>query len=266
VDTRVEIGAFQHLPYVRIGSGSKPLVVLTGLALDNQAPGRLLARTYGYGFRRLASEHTLYIVRRGRGLAARATGGDIAADHADALGAALGSFRLMGLSTGGLIAQHLALDHPRLVERLILVVSGAYLSNRGRDICRRWRDLAERRQWRRLRAELAAAAVDGPVKQRLAGAVTSVFAGGRAPTPAEAADFRTLIDADLAHDTSERLAGLHVPTLVVGGSDDPFFPDLVLRATAAAIPDASLRVYPGVGHGLPKHHGRRLQDDVLAFG
>jgi pimeloyl-ACP methyl ester carboxylesterase len=52
----------------------------------------------------------------------------------------------MGLSTGGLIAQHIALDHPELVEGLVLVVSGAYLSRRGRDICLRWCELAQRQQ------------------------------------------------------------------------------------------------------------------------
>ena len=54
----------------------------------------------------------------------------------------------MRLSTGGLVAQHIALDHPDLVEGLVLVVSDAYLSQRGRDICLRWRDLAQRQQWR----------------------------------------------------------------------------------------------------------------------
>lgn len=52
----------------------------------------------------------------------------------------------MRLSTGGLVAQHIALDHPDLVEGLVLVVSDAYLSQRGRDICLRWRELAQRQQ------------------------------------------------------------------------------------------------------------------------
>jgi pimeloyl-ACP methyl ester carboxylesterase len=77
----------------------------------------------------------------------------------------------MGLSTGGLIAQHIALDHPELVEGLVLVVSGAYLSRRGRDICLRWCELAQRHQWWQLRGELATAAVDGAGAQRARGSM-----------------------------------------------------------------------------------------------
>jgi pimeloyl-ACP methyl ester carboxylesterase len=56
-----------------------------------------------------------------------------------------------------------------------------------------------------------------------------------------------------------------VPAIVIGGADDPFFPEPVLKETAAAIPKAELRIYPNTGHGLPKRHGKRLQEDVLKF-
>ena len=89
--------------------------------------------------------------------------------------------------------------------------------------------------------------------------------GGKAPTPTDAADFITLVDADLDHNAVDDLARLDMPAIVIGGADDPFFPDSVLRQTAAAIPRAELRIYPDTGHGLPKHQGKRLQEDVLSF-
>ena len=63
----VEVGVLrEQFPYVRIGAGRQPLVVLPGLTLDNKTPGGLVARSYGQGFRRLADEYTLYIVQRPR--------------------------------------------------------------------------------------------------------------------------------------------------------------------------------------------------------
>lgn len=263
--TRETAGTFGNgIRYLRIGAGPRPLVILTGMVLDNDPPGRLTAQAYRYGFRRLTTEHTVYVVSRRRGLPAGATGGHVAADLATAF-AELGPVRLMGLSSGGFVAQHVALDHPGLVERLVLVVTGARLSPRGREICLHWRELAEAGRWRRLRGEMAAVAVDGRFGQRLAQAAGAVLSGGHRPDPADVADFRTVVDADLAHDTEPRLPTLTVPTLVVGGQHDPFFPEPVLRATAAALPHSTLRVYPGAGHGLPKQHGRRLQDDVHGF-
>jgi pimeloyl-ACP methyl ester carboxylesterase len=262
---KVETGVFrEQFPYVRVGVGSQPLVVLPGMTLDNKTPSALVARSYGQGFRRLADEYTLYIVQRPRGLSSGAGTKEIAAAYARLLSQELGRVRLMGLSTGGSIAQHVAVDQSDLVDRLVLVVSGASLSPRGREICLRWRDLAQNEQWRQLRGELTAAAIDGAGAQRAARAFGSLF-GGKAPTPTDAADFITLVDADLDHNAVDDLARLDMPAIVIGGADDPFFPDSVLRQTAAAIPRAELRIYPDTGHGLPKHQGKRLQEDVLSF-
>jgi pimeloyl-ACP methyl ester carboxylesterase len=129
---KVETGVLHdQFPYVQVGGGRQPLVVLPGRALHNKTASGLVARSYGYGFRLLADEYTLYIVQRRRGPSAPPDTKQLAADHAQVLSQHLGQVRLMGLSTGGLIAQHIALDHPDLVEGLVLVVNGAYLSQRG---------------------------------------------------------------------------------------------------------------------------------------
>jgi pimeloyl-ACP methyl ester carboxylesterase len=73
------------------------------------------------------------------------------------------------------------------------------------------------------------------------------------------------VRAVLAHDTRDALGDLRVPALVVGGALDPFFPEAALRATADAIPDARLAVFPRNGHGVPKHRAGALQDAVAAF-
>jgi pimeloyl-ACP methyl ester carboxylesterase len=56
-----------------------------------------------------------------------------------------------------------------------------------------------------------------------------------------------------------------MPTLVLAGDRDPFFSTSLLQETAAAIPDARLVIYDGVGHGLTKLHKRRFEEDVLSF-
>lgn len=57
--------------------------------------------------------------------------------------------------------------------------------------------------------------------------------------------------AILAHgDRTERLRRLRVPTLVIHGDDDPLVPVECGRATAEAIPGAELLIVPGLGHSL----------------
>jgi pimeloyl-ACP methyl ester carboxylesterase len=84
-------------------------------------------------------------------------------------------------------------------------------------------------------------------------------------TPSDLSDFLTTLEADLGHDTTGRLGEISTPTLVIGGSEDPFFSENLLRETAEKIPDATLRLYEGVGHGVPKERKRHYEQDALAF-
>src|SRR3954469_8382585 len=221
--TQATTGSFAgRFSFVRIDGGPAPLVVLPGLTLANGAPHGLAVTAYARGFRRLSRDHTLYIVQRPQGLDDGATTADLAAEYAAVLEPELDRFDLMGLSTGGTIAQHLALAHPDAVRRLALVVSGARLAPSGQRICRRWLELARARRWRELNGDMGAEVVDGPVLRRLARTIMSLT--GRAPTATEAADFVTLTSAVLAHDTTAALTTLRMPVLVLGGSVDPFFP------------------------------------------
>jgi pimeloyl-ACP methyl ester carboxylesterase len=186
---------------------------------------------------------------------------DIADAYAAAIRSELGTVDLVALSTGGMVGQHVALRHPDLVSRLALVVTGHRLAEPGRAMCHRWLRLHREERWGALRGELAAAAVDGAAAQWLARR-----AGGsdRPPDATDAADFAATVAADLEHDTTGLLCDVRATTLVVGGRDDPFFPEDVLRATAVEIPGATLAMRDG-GHGIPKHRARWLQDQLLGF-
>lgn len=52
-------------------------------------------------------------------------------------------------------------------------------------------------------------------------------------------------------DRTERLSRVSLPTLVLHGEDDPLVKVEGGRATAAAIPGAKLKTFPGWGHDLP---------------
>ena len=254
-----------EFPYVRIGSGPENLVILPGTTLDNEPPNRFAAWTYRLGFGRFAKNYTVYVINRRRGMPPGYTTQDMAADYARVLKQEIGPSHVMGFSTGGSIAQYVAIDHPAAVRSLVLVVSACRLSMSGRQICERWRTLAREGRWRELRPDMASVAVSGERNKRLARAFMRVFGGLVLRVPSDPSDFLTTLDADLHHDTTGQLGGISAPTLVVGGNEDPFFPEDLLRETAEKIPDATLRVYEGAGHGVPKERKRRYEEDTLAF-
>ncbi len=254
-----------EFPFVRFGSGPENLVILPGTTLENEPPNRIAAWTYRLGFGRFARDFAVYVINRRRGMAPGYTTRDMAADYAAVLEREIGPSHIMGFSTGGEIAQYVAIDHPASVSSLILVVSACRLSEEGRGICERWQALAREGRWQDLRTDMASVAVSGETNKRLARAFMGVFGRLVFKVPSDPQDFLTTLDADLRHDTAEQLGGISAPTLVIGGTEDPFFSAELLRETAEKVPDATLRLYEDVGHGVPKERKRRYEDDTLAF-
>jgi pimeloyl-ACP methyl ester carboxylesterase len=250
---------------VRIGSGPEKLVILPGVTLENEPPNRFAAWIYRLGFGRFAKDYTLYVINRRRGMPPECTTRDMAQDYARVIEGVLGPSHLIGFSTGGSIAQYVALDHPGALRSLILVVSACRLSEEGRKTCERWQALARERRWRELRADMASVTVSDETNKRLARAFMKVFGRLVLKVPSDPQDFLTTLEADLGHDTSGRLGEISAPSLIIGGSEDPFFSEDLLRETAEKIPDATLRLYEGVGHGVPKERKRRYEQDALAF-
>ena len=120
-------------------------------------------------------------------------------------------------------------------------------------------------RWQELRADMASATVTGETNKRLARAFMIVLGGLVLRAPSDPSDFLTTLEADLNHDTTGRLTEISTPSLIIGGSEDPFYSEDLFRETAEKIPDATLRVYEGVGHGVPKERKRRYENDALAF-
>jgi pimeloyl-ACP methyl ester carboxylesterase len=210
-------------------------VILPGLTLENEPPNRFAAWTYRLGFGRFARDHTVYVINRRRGMPAGYKTQDMAADYARIIEGELGPSHVMGFSTGGEIAQYVAIDHPEVVLSLALIVSASRLSEEGRQACERWHNLTREARWQELRADMASATVTGERNKRLARAFMKVFGRIVLGAPSDPSDFLTTLEADLGHDTTGRLAEISAPTLILGGSEDPFYSEGLLRETAEGI-------------------------------
>lgn len=112
------------LPYLAFGKGP-PLVVFPGLGSHNGNPTGLSGRLEVSTFSALAERFTVFDVNRRPGLAPGTTIKDMSDSYAEAIeGEFSGPVDVLGLSTGGSIAQRFTVDHAILVRRLVLLVSG----------------------------------------------------------------------------------------------------------------------------------------------
>lgn len=166
---------------------------------------------------------------------------------------------LVGLSFGGMVAQHAALAHGDRLASLTLLSSSPAFGLDGTT--------AE--TWRAARlAPLDA----GHTPADFAGEVLTAIAGPGL-TPEALAEqkaamarigsdgLRAAIDCLVTHDTRERLHRIAVPTLVLAGALDEETPVAYAQALAGAIPGARLEVVEGAGHLL----GAEAPDAVNAL-
>jgi pimeloyl-ACP methyl ester carboxylesterase len=220
-----------ELYYESHGSGD-PLVLIGGLGMAVSEIQPLLKAFSEAGYRVIAADN------RGAGRSAKPPGpytiGQLAADVAGVL-LRLGVPRahVLGISMGGRVALALSLNHPKLVDHLVLVSTGPR---------------AARRRWR---VRLGMAVSRLPVLR------------GRSPQPRHA--LRAQFQASGRFDCTARLGEITQPTLIVHGRRDRIAPLALAEQAHAAIPGARLALLNG-GHLISVLPHRQQQFITMVLG
>jgi 3-oxoadipate enol-lactonase len=151
----------------------------------------------------------------------------------------------IGLSLGGMIGQELALRHPEIVSALVIAHSSSGYT------------AAEREPWQQRIDMVTAQGLEAIADKTMQRWFTEGFRQTHAATVARwrrrvvstpVAGYLGACHAVMNLDTTPRLSTLHLPTLVIGGSEDTSTPPDMSRTMAAAIPGADLVVLTGVAH------------------
>lgn len=175
---------------------------------------------------------------------------------------------VVGASMGGMIAQTLAIEHPDRVRSLTSIMSTTGSRRVGLPTPKALRALLSR---------------PAPTEAAYADHLVRFLALTGSPAyPAAEADVRALARACFARGMAgagaarhlhavvasgsrrQGLAGVRVPSLVMHGLDDPLVHVSGGRATAEALPDAELRLFPGMGHDLPRALWPEMVDRIAA--
>jgi pimeloyl-ACP methyl ester carboxylesterase len=194
----------------------------------------------------LARDFTVYVINRKQGLEPGESMSDIAGHLAKAVEHDLGQpVFLEGISTGGSVALQLAVDRPDLVRRLVVVDAAYRLGPRGRELqaemARLTRAGEPREAWASVMTAMLPAPLRGPVRPLSRLAVGPMV-------PADPTDMLVTLDAEDAFDVEADLPRITAPTLVIGGSDDPFYSEELFQGTAAGVQDGRVHIFPGWGH------------------
>lgn len=197
---------------------------------------------------------------------------DMAADAVGLLDALnIAKAHIAGVSMGGMIAQTVAAKHPERVLSLTSIMSamgdpegmrstpeaGAVLNTPAPDPTKDFEAfVAHGMRNARTIGSPGYPWTDEQIRQR----ITSEYR--RAYNPAGVA--RQLAAIRATGDRTEWCRTITCPTVVLHGEADPLVPLAGGQRTAAAIPDAELRVIPGMGHDLPPALYDTVADAIFA--
>jgi pimeloyl-ACP methyl ester carboxylesterase len=241
--------AGSHLHVERRGHG-EPLLLIQGLGANSGHWGEPLLRALEVDFELILYDH------RGIGLSGPIVGdittADLAADALALLDALdVERAHVLGFSMGGMVAQELALSAPQRVATLTLAATscgGTQSKPTGGEVVQ----------------ALTAAVLSGDRERVLRTGYRLLFSSAFAADGAnyepfaraarhDPAGIHVLMDQQAAvvgHDAYGRLRGLHVPTLVVHGTEDQMLAPINGELIAAMIPGARLELLDGTGHLL----------------
>jgi pimeloyl-ACP methyl ester carboxylesterase len=242
----VREGSMGELPYLAVGSGP-PLVVLAGLYPQaGVAPGPLRAdheRTAKF----FATDAEVFYVNRRPGMAPGTTMAEVAAEHAAAIRDAFGGrVNLLGMSTGGSIAQQIAAEHPDVVSRLVLVSTGWRLGPAAKLVQRQVMARVRRGATRQAAAVFAADLLPRGALALPAG-LAGWLLGPRLFGIDGLSDMATMAEAEDDFDLT-RLPTIQAPTLILGGERDRYYGPELFAETAALIPRSRVVIRPRRGH------------------
>ena len=262
--------------------GDGPLVLLVGgttmLAWPDEVCARLAA-----GGRRVVRYDLRDCGESGGGdpVAPAYTLRDLAADAAALAGeGGDGPVHLGGIGVGGMVAQVAALEHPGAFSALTLVGTRSVApgpvdddlpdhdeATMGRVFTQPMPDWADREAVADFAAAGAEVLGDDPAAARETAARIWDRTPGTDPEVQMANQLGMVFSRlDCAPRWRERLPEIGIPTLVVHGRRDPFFPVGCGEALAREIPGARLLVLPDAATALPASAADEVATAMLALG
>jgi pimeloyl-ACP methyl ester carboxylesterase len=249
------------LPYACMGHGERNLVVFGGLDFRHKPLSGIMLRVSTGYLRGLVDSYKIYIVSRRPGLPRGYSLSDMADDYAIMIKNELGGVAdIIGVSTGGAIAQHFAIDHPDLLRRLVLAMTGFRLTEEAKELQMKVADLALKGNRRAASALLGTAVIRRGIAKHFFKCFMWLL--GPLMIPTDPSDGIVEIEAEDHHDLGDRLDRIKVDTLVIGGEEDFFYP---VRETAKKIFNARLVLYPNLGHNSMFARSRQFGEEIRTF-
>lgn len=234
-----------QMEYIFFGQGD-PLLIIPGLGDGLASVGKSALQLYFY-YRPYARKARIISASRPDQVPENSTTKTMAREYA-ALMENLGykTFNVLGISMGGMIAQHLAADFPDRVEKTVFAVTVPELDQKGKEIISGWIEMASNNDFKSLLIDTTLKTFQEPKASRYA---RLGLLGARFLKPRDFSNFLAQAQACLEHNGWDSLDKIQCPALVISGEKDQITsPELGLELSKR-LPRGEFFLLESVGHG-----------------
>lgn len=251
------------MSFVEFGYGTRPLVLIPGL-VDGLKTVKGQAFNLAFFYRMFVKEFRIYVFSRKEILEKGYTTKDMAADLKIAIdNLEIEKIYMMGVSQGGMIAQHFAINYPDTVEKLVVAVSTSRANNVLRDVISKWVEWAKSDDYK----SLIVHTLENTYSQNKLKTYRLLYPLiSKIGKPKNFNRFLIQAEACLTHNTYNELRNIKCPTLIVGGDSDKIVGAEASHEIAEKISESRLIIYKGLGHGAyeeAKNFNRQVIDFLM---
>ena len=205
----------RKMDYCCFGKGERTIVLLPGMSLGKVTGAvELISSSYSL----LCDDFTIYLFDRADDMYSGYSTKDMAEETVSAMKAlGLGKSCFVGFSQGGMIAQEIAINHPELVEKLVIGSSAARTNPLALSVVNSLIDMAKSGRVAELTDTMAEKLYTDECLETYG---VKAYYRENPPTQDDIDRFLIMAEAVLSFDVYDKLESIKSPTLVIGVEGD----------------------------------------------
>ncbi len=266
-DYNLESGFFEDgLPFVRIGKGPNIIVNIEGLSFNNDPPSGFELKEFIKSMDIFTEDYTIYLVGRKPNSPLYYPFKKMINDYAVMIHREFkGPINVMGVSTGGHLAQFLAAEHPDIIRKLIIISAAFRTSEAGLEIEERAAEYFKQKKYYKTIETIFELIMTSKIIRFISKIIIRLFMKDFFGEVKYPNDFLNELRADKEMNSKEIIRDISAPTLIICGELDKCYAIEDVKYTAQGIPNAKLILYKGIGHNLVRKKRKQLKKDIFTF-
>ena len=250
-----------EMHYISFGYGSELLIMLPGLG-DGISTVKGTSIPLAFMYREFAKYFKVYVFSRKNELPQNYTTKNMADDQAIAMNLlGLQNANILGISQGGMISQHLAINYPNLVKSLILTVTLSKQNEYVESVITNWIAMAKDNNYADLIIDTSEKSYSEAYLRKRRWMYPIISRIGK---PKDFTRFIIQANSCITHDTSNDIHKIEAKTLVIGGNKDKIVGPHAAKEISDSIKNSELLIYDGLGHGAYEE-ATDFKDTVIKF-